>query len=143
MSAFLSASRTVQTFRTAAYVFGPSPLDRALFAYRESCDRAAGYLPMLDAARAKLGLANATRRENRRVAQGIALRELNTLRAAMHRAVDARDAAEVVLLALGGTVEPVRAAQVDVLPVGCIAVDDDPDMAAFRAPMLRHQGGRA
>ncbi len=143
MSAFLLAPRTVQTYRAPSAVFGPTRLDRALFTFREARDRAAGLLPMLDAARAKLSRANATRSENRRVSQALAMRELNALRTALHRAVDARDAAEIVLLALGGTAEPARVVQVEAVPVGCISVDDDPDMAAFRAPMPRRQGGRA
>jgi len=134
-ASFSSPSRAVLLYTPARRVFGPDARDTALGHFRNARDAVLGYDALFTAARAKLGRANRTLPENRRMAQGTAFRELNTLRAAHRRAVAQRDAAAAALLLLGGVLEPAHVAQAAALPAGCISLADDPDMASF--------GGRA
>ncbi len=125
--------RAIPTFRPASRVFGPSPLDQAMGAWRCARDQVPGHEARILAARTGLGRANRTRPENRRRAQADAFRALNAARADLRRVLVARDAAGVALLALGGTLE---AAPVPAAPLAGftgVRIEDDPDMQDRRA----------
>jgi len=124
--------RAISTFRPASRVFGPSPLDHAMGAWRCARDQVPGHEARVLAARAGRGRANRTRPENRRRAQADAFRALNAARADLRRVLVARDAAGAALLALGGTLEPARVAPVPAGFAG-VRIEDDPDMQDRRA----------
>jgi len=137
--------RAILTFRPASRVFGPSPLDHALGAWRCARDQVPGHEARILAARTGLGRANRTRPENRRRAQSDAFRALNAARADLRRARAARDAAGTALLALGGTLEPARMALDPFEGFEGVRIEDDPDMAAFmpRSPASPIASARA
>jgi len=129
--AHINPLRAVPTFRTAGRVFGPSALDRAVGDWRQARDQVPGRETRILAARAALGRANRTRPENRRQAQAAAFRTLNAARADLRRALAVRDAAGAALLAMGGTLEPVRVWPAPLAGFQGVRIEDDPDMAAF------------
>ena len=131
LTAFSQPGRAIPTFRSAGHVFGPSPPDVAVGAYRTARD-ACDYTVPLAAAYAALARANRVRPENRRTARATAFRQINALRAQRRLAWDRRDRAVVALYVAGGNSEIVDA--LDFTPVVAaafagVSLADDPDMA--------------
>ncbi len=125
--------RAIPTFRTVSRVFGPSPLDHAMGAWRCARDQVPGHKARVLAACAALGRANRTRPENRRMAQSDAFRALNAARVDLRRVLVARDAAGAALLAMGGTLEAAPVLAAPLAGFTGVRIEDDPDMQGRRA----------